>query len=88
MTIHKNGKEDLAKNIGVNEKELRLCLTNEESNVAITSSINDGIAAGVEGTPATFILKKTSSGYDVVSLIGGAQSYDYFKAAIDEALSR
>lgn len=88
MTLPKNGKEDLAKNLGVNEKELSLCLRSEESKEAVSDSIKDGVTAGVEGTPATFILKKTNDGYDVVSLIGGAQSYDYFKAAIDEALSR
>lgn len=88
MTLPKNGKEDLAKNLGVNEKELNLCLASDESNRVVADSINDGITAGVEGTPATFVLKKTNDGYDVVSLIGGAQSYDYFKAAIEEALSR
>lgn len=88
MTLPKNGKEDLAKNLGINEKELNLCLASEESNQVVSDSINDGITAGVEGTPATFVLKKTNDGYDVVSLIGGAQSYEYFKAAIDEALTR
>ena len=50
--------------------------------------MTDGIKAGVDGTPTTFVLLKTKKGYDVVSAISGAQSYAYFKAAVEEALSR
>lgn len=88
MTLPKNGKEDLAKNIGIDGKQLTDCLNTQEPGDAVTASLNDGVTAGVEGTPATFVLVKTRKGYEVVSLISGAQSYQYFKAAIEEALSK
>lgn len=88
MTLPPNGKEDLAKNLGVDGNALKECLATTEPADIVTASLSDGVQAGVEGTPATFVLAKTSNGYEVVSLISGAQSYEYFKAAIDEALSR
>jgi hypothetical protein len=44
--------------------------------------------AGVQGTPATFVLQKTRKGYEVISMIDGARPYEYFKAVIDDALAR
>lgn len=88
MTLPKNGKEDLVRNLGIDFGKYSECMKNQESSDIISASINEGVTAGVEGTPATFILAKTRKGYEVVSMISGAQSYSYFKAAVDEALSR
>lgn len=81
-------KEILAQNLGVNKADLTKCLADQESNDAINASIQDGIAAGVQGTPATFVLIKTKKGYEVVSMVDGARPYEYLKAAIDQALAR
>jgi predicted DsbA family dithiol-disulfide isomerase len=48
----------------------------------------DGVAAGVQGTPTSFVLVKTRKGYEQVALIDGARPYTYFKAALDQALAQ
>jgi protein-disulfide isomerase len=82
------GKEDLAKNIGLDITTFTACMNNQAVTDAVTASMNDGVAAGVQGTPSSFILVKTRKGYEVVAMIDGARPLTYFKAAIDEALAR
>ena len=88
MTLAKGQKESMAKAVGVNEAQFNACMQSQESADVITASIQDGISAGVQGTPATFVLIKNKKGYEVVSLVDGARPYEYFKAVIDEALAR
>ncbi len=88
MVFPKGKKEALAKDIGVNEKTFNTCLQGTESSDVINASIQDGIAAGVQGTPASFVLIKTRKGYETVSLVDGARPYEYFEAIINDALAR
>lgn len=88
MTLPKGGKESLAKNIGVDDKALATCMQGPESGDVVTASTQDGIGAGVQGTPSTFILVKTKKGYDIVAHIDGARQYEYFASAVEEALAR
>jgi protein-disulfide isomerase len=81
------GKEDLAKGVGLDLSAFTSCMQSPESSSGMYADINDGVAAGVEGTPTTFILKKSRKGYEVVAAVSGAQSQAYFKAAIDQALA-
>ncbi len=83
-----NGKEDIAKNVGLEMSAFTACMNSQATSDTINASINDGIVAGVTGTPSTFILVKTRKGYEVVSMVDGARPAAYFKAAIEEALSR
>ncbi|MEK7641282.1 MAG: DsbA family protein [Patescibacteria group bacterium] len=53
------------------------CLSSKKYFKEIEKDYNDGIAAGVRGTPATYVNGK---------MISGAASYDSFKSAVDEAL--
>ncbi len=53
------------------------CLSSKKYFKEIEKDYNDGIAAGVRGTPATFINGE---------VISGAADYGVFKSAIDEAL--
>ena len=87
MTLPKNGKEDLAKNVGVDMKAFTACLSGEASSKIVTDSIQDGVNAGVTGTPATFVLKRDGDDYEVFAVIEGAREYEYFKAVIDAALN-
>ncbi|MDB5260516.1 MAG: oxidoreductase [Candidatus Nomurabacteria bacterium] len=80
------GKEDLAKGAGIDVNAFNQCMQSSGSVDAMNASITDGVNAGVEGTPTTFILKKNGSNYDVIASISGAQSAAYFTAAIEEAL--
>ncbi len=86
--LPKTGKEDIAKSIGLNMSEFANCMSTKQTEKKVLDSINDGIAAGVQGTPSTFILLKTRKGYDVVTMVDGARPYEFFKAALDEALNR
>ena len=88
MVLPKGGRESLAKNIGVEEKAFTLCMQSQESGDVVNASTQDGIVAGVEGTPATFVLVKNGDTYEVISLVGGARPYEYFKAVIEDALAR
>ena len=82
------GKEDIAKSVGIDVKAFTDCMNTRQTEKTISDSTNDGIAAGVQGTPSTFVLLKTRKGYEVVSMVDGARPYEYFKTVIEEALSR
>ena len=88
MVLPDGGKEALAKNVGVDDKTFTACMASQESENVVGTSINDGIAAGVQGTPSTFILVKRKSGYEVVAQADGARPYEYFKSVLDDALGR
>jgi protein-disulfide isomerase len=88
MVLPKGGRESLAKNIGIDGTAFGSCMKSQEPGDAVNAGTQDGIAAGVEGTPATFVLVKNDDRYEVVSLVGGARPYEYFKAVMEEALSR
>lgn len=86
--LPKNGKENIAKEVNLNIESFNACMTNKDTEQDVTDSLNDGVAAGVEGTPATFVLLKNSKGYEVIAKIDGARQYSFVKAAIEQALSR
>ena len=88
MLLPTGMKETFAKNLAVDQTAFASCMKDAESSDAITTSLQDGVTAGVQGTPATFVLYKGKKGYEVVSLVDGARPYEYFKAVIDEALAR
>lgn len=88
MVLPEGGKEALASNVGLDVSAMSACMKSQESSDAINASIQDGVQAGVDGTPATYVLIKKGKGYEVVSMIAGARPYEYFKAVLDEALAR
>jgi len=67
-----------AEELEMNIDEFRGCFDSKKYADEIQKDLQDGLAAGVEGTPATFINGK---------FISGAQPYSVFKAAIEEALA-
>lgn len=68
----------LATELGLDRSRFDACLDSKKYADEIAKDYQDGVAAGVRGTPATFVNGK---------LISGAQGYSIFKAAIDEALA-
>lgn len=86
--IPATGKEDFASSIGLDMTAFSLCMKDNQTAQLVNDSITDGIAAGVQGTPSTFILVKTKKGYEQITMIDGARPIDFFKTAIDEALAR
>ena len=83
-----NGKEDIARGVGLDSQAFTNCINAAQTGDTVNNSINDGLQAGVQGTPSSFVLIKTKKGYEVVAMIDGARDYTYFQAAIDEALQR
>ncbi len=86
--LAQNGKDIIAKNIGLDAVKFSSCMSTKQTEQIVKDSINDGIAAGVQGTPSTYVLLKTRKGYEIVSMVDGARPYEFFKAVIDEALAR
>ena len=81
-------KENLAHAVGIDDTKFASCMSNNQTANEVTESINDGIKAGVQGTPSTFILINNKKGYTISSMVDGARPYEYVKAAIDEALNK
>ena len=66
-----------AKSLGLNIKKFNDCLDSGKYAAEISAEEQAGTAAGVEGTPATFINGE---------LVSGALPYDQFKSIIDSKL--
>lgn len=82
------GKEDLARSIGLDIQAFTSCMNNQITANIVNTDMTDGITAGVQGTPSSFLLVKSKKGYEVVAMIDGARQLQYFEAAITQALSR
>lgn len=74
----------LAAEIGVDQARFQECLDSGKYEKLVKDQVTEGAAAGVSGTPSTFIVDAKGNN----KLIVGAQSFDNFKAAIDEALKQ
>lgn len=68
-----------AANIGLNTSKFNQCLDSGKYRQEVEKDLADGSAAGVNGTPATFINGR---------LVSGAQPFAAFKAIIDEELKK
>ena len=69
---------DLAGSLGMNTKAFKTCVDNRTYKSEVEKDQQDGIAAGVDGTPTTFINGQ---------IITGAYPYATYKKAIDAALA-
>lgn len=65
-----------AAKVGVNEKNFTDCMASNDTS-AVQRDADEGLAAGVRGTPAIFVGD---------TLVSGAQPYEYFKSLIDGKL--
>ncbi len=73
----------LAKEIGLNDAKFQSCLDSGQFAKHVQDEETAGGAAGVTGTPGSFVVNlKTKD----TKFISGAQPYASFKAAIDAAL--
>lgn len=79
--------KEIAKDLKLKGSKWESCLTSDATLNALSEDYNDGVQAGVTGTPTTFILKKKGSTYETVARIEGAQDESYVRAAIEQALS-
>lgn len=80
------GKEDLAKEIGLNTETFSKCVNDGTFSQAVADSINDGVEAGVSGTPTSFILIKDGENYKTITAPINFAPYSTIKKLIDQAL--
>lgn len=71
--------EKIAKETGVDNSKFNACMKSDASKKKVQEDIVKGKSSGVRGTPAIFL-----NG----TLMSGAQAYERYKAAIDEALKQ
>lgn len=69
--------KEWAKELGLDTGEFNKCLDDGKHEEVVKKDFSDGQTAGVQGTPSFFINGKP---------LRGAQPYESFKTAIDEAL--
>ncbi|MSU75741.1 MAG: hypothetical protein EXS55_04490 [Candidatus Magasanikbacteria bacterium] len=74
----------LAKELGVNQQKFQTCLDSGKYAGKIKDQTDSGGAAGINGTPGTFIISAKGQ----ATLITGAQPFEQVKAAIDAALAK
>lgn len=71
--------EILAQDIGLETEQFNACLTQRKYQDRVDQDMQEGIAKGVNGTPASFINNE---------LISGAQPYEAVEAVIKKALNK
>jgi protein-disulfide isomerase len=74
----------LAKELGLNENKFKSCLDSGKYAKHVQDEMNTGAAAGVSGTPGTFLVGKDGKS----QLISGALPYASIKAALDTELKK
>lgn len=74
--------KSFAKILGLNTSDFDKCLDENKYAQAVTDSKNEGVTAGVTGTPKGFILRDGK----ISSTIDGAESWATVKTKIDNAL--
>src|SRR3989344_2814463 len=73
----------IASDRGLNATQFEACVKSRKYKDEVEKDYQDGLKAGVNGTPGNFVIASDGS---YGKFISGAQSYDVFKAAIEEAL--
>ncbi len=76
----------LATDLGLDAGKLATCQADKSVTELVNKLSAGGGAAGVSGTPGTFIFKTNAKGTDQATIIKGAQSAATVKAAIDALL--
>jgi protein-disulfide isomerase len=76
----------LATELALNTSQFDSCRSSDKYLAKIANDEKEGAAAGVTGTPGTFIYKTDAKDSDQAIVIKGAQSASSVKAAIDSLL--
>ena len=74
----------LASSIGIDKDKFQACLDSEKYKDRVESDYQEGITAGVQGTPGNFLINKKGE----VWFIPGAYPYENIKPVIDLALGK
>jgi protein-disulfide isomerase len=81
--VNPEAVEDLLKELDVDGKELAACVADEESAVLVQKDYEEGLAAGVRGTPYSLVVD-TKTGVTIP--VSGGQPFSNFKVLIDAIL--
>lgn len=81
-----------AKAIGLDMTKFNQCLESEKAASAIRTGLQEAASLGIQGTPAFVIAlvdarNPGDTNIKILSMIGGAQPFSVFKAAIEKALA-
>lgn len=76
----------IATELGLNASQFDACRSSDKFLARVANDAKEGAAAGVTGTPGTFIFKTNAKGTDAATVIKGAQSASAVKAAIEALL--
>jgi len=71
--------KSISSDLGLDTAKFDSCLDTQKYKAEVEKDYTDGVAAGVQGTPTTFVNGK---------LISGAVSYELFKTEIEAALGK
>jgi len=75
---------DLAVKVGANKGAFQSCLSSGKFAAKVKASEAEGASAGVQGTPATFVVAADGS----TELMGGALPYEQAKSYVERALQK
>jgi len=76
--------EDLLKSLDVDAKDLAACVADEETAALVQADYEEGIAAGVRGTPYSLVVD-TQTGVTIP--VTGGQPFENFQVLIDAILT-
>lgn len=76
-----------AKTLGLDTNAFNECLDKEKYAKLVQDNLDDGIKAGVRGTPSFFLGKTSKDGKIDGLLISGARPFDDFRREIDRLLA-
>lgn len=79
--------QEIADDLNLTGSKWEACLTSQNTKDQIQKELNDGVAAGVNGTPSTFILVNKNGTYEIADRIAGAQPEAVVRQAIDKVLA-
>jgi protein-disulfide isomerase len=78
----------ILKDIKIKEKDFTACVNNGDTKSLVASSTEDGVNAGVNGTPSIFVLReKDGIQYVVGDMIVGNPGPEFLQQIINESLS-
>jgi protein-disulfide isomerase len=76
----------IAKSLGMNTQQFQQCLDSNKYADEVEKDYQDGMAAGITGTPGWFIGKSNNDNTISAPAVEGAQPYTVFKTMIEEQL--
>lgn len=76
----------IAKTLGLNAQQFQQCLDSSKYAEEVEKDYQDGMTAGITGTPGWFIGKSNNDNTITAPAVEGAQPYTVFKTIIEEQL--